>query len=106
MLCANPQCSKELLYLWEGMLELLELELHSQDQAAGDDGGFPSKSLPSRFFWLCGECATKHIVKRWTASGLVLESHPARFAPYRTFSGGQSDYIRIGCGLQQIYTRQ
>ena len=26
MQCANPQCSKELLYLREGTLELLELE--------------------------------------------------------------------------------
>jgi len=26
MQCANPSCSKELLYLWEGRLELVELE--------------------------------------------------------------------------------
>jgi serine/threonine protein kinase len=41
-------------------------------------------SLPSKFFWLCGECAKTHIVKRWTTSGLVVvfreqniaDSHP------------------------------
>jgi hypothetical protein len=29
-------------------------------------------SLPSKFFWLCGECAKTHIAKRWISSGLVL----------------------------------
>ena len=57
MQCANPQCSKELLYLREGRLKLLELESYSDDQVRPDDGAFAIKSLPSRFFWLCGECA-------------------------------------------------
>ena len=72
MQCANPQCSKELLYLREGTLELLELESHSDDQFRSDDGAFAMRSLPSKFFWLCGECTKTHIVKRWTTSGLVL----------------------------------
>lgn len=72
MQCANPQCSKELLYLREGRLKLLELESYSDDQVRPDDGAFAIKSLPSRFFWLCGECAKTHIVKRWTTSGLLL----------------------------------
>jgi hypothetical protein len=72
MQCANPRCSKELLYLREGRLELLELESHSDDQFRPDDGAFAMKSLPSKFFWLCGECAKSHIIKRWTTSGLVL----------------------------------
>src|SRR5271156_308317 len=91
MQCANPKCSKELLYLREGRLELLELELHFHDQALVEDEGFPLKSLPSRFFWLCGECAKTHIMKRWTTSGLVLESHAVKAALCRTFSGSQSD---------------
>jgi hypothetical protein len=70
--CANPQCSKELLYLREGRLELLELESHSDNQLRRDDGAFAMKFLPSKLFWLCGECAQTHIVKRWTTSGLVL----------------------------------
>jgi hypothetical protein len=88
MQCSNPQCSKELVYLREGRLDLLELELHSHDQVTPDDG-FPVKSLPSRFFWLCGECAKTHRIKRWTPSGLVLEAHAAKSAPCRTFSGSE-----------------
>jgi len=81
MQCANPQCFKELLYLREGRLWLLELESH---QSRPEDGAFAMRSLPSKFFWLCGECAKTHIVKRWTTSGLVVvlrnqniaDSHP------------------------------
>ena len=72
MQCANPQCSKEFLYLREGTLELLELESHSDDQLRPDDSAFAMRSLPSKFFWLCGECTKTHIVKRWTTSGLVV----------------------------------
>lgn len=93
MQCANPQCSKDLLYLREGRLELLELELYSRDHISADDDGFPIRSLPSRFFWLCGECTKTHIMKRWTASGLVLEFHAVKFAPCPTFSGGQSNHM-------------
>ena len=70
--CANPQCSKELLYLREGRIELLELESHADDLLRSDDGAFAMNSLPSKFFWLCGECAKTHIAKRWISSGLVL----------------------------------
>jgi hypothetical protein len=70
--CANPQCSKELLYFREGTLELLELETQADDRARPDDGAFAMSSLPSRFFWLCGECTKTHILRRWTTSGLIL----------------------------------
>jgi hypothetical protein len=70
--CANPQCSKELLYLREGRIELLELESHADDQFPEDDGAFAMNCLPSKYFWLCGECAELYILKRWTTSGLVL----------------------------------
>ena len=72
MQCANPQCLKQLLYLREGRLELRELEPHAGDQLLPEDGAFAMRSLPSKFFWLCGECAKTHMVKRWTASGLVV----------------------------------
>jgi hypothetical protein len=72
MQCANPKCSKELLYLREGSLQLLALELDSDDQSRQDDGSFAMKPLRSRFFWLCGECSKTHIVKQWTSSGVVL----------------------------------
>ena len=72
MQCANPQCSKELLYFREGRLELLELDSYAQDQFRPDDGAFAIRSLPRRFFWLCGDCATTYTVKRWTPSGLIV----------------------------------
>ena len=72
MQCANPRCSKELLYLREGSLQLLALEPDSDDQSRQDDGSFAMKPLRSRFFWLCGECSKTHIVKQWTTSGVVL----------------------------------
>ena len=70
--CANPQCSKELLYLREGRLALLDMESHASDQARPDDGAFAVRSLPSSFFWLCGECTKTYVVKRWTTDGLVV----------------------------------
>jgi hypothetical protein len=70
--CANPQCFKELLYLREGRLELLELEPHADDQLRPNDGAFAMRPLPSKCFWLCGECAITYFLKRWTASGLVV----------------------------------
>jgi hypothetical protein len=70
--CANPQCSKELLYLREGRLALLDMEWHATDQPPPDDGAFAVRSLPSCLFWLCGECAKTYLVKRWTNSGLVV----------------------------------
>jgi hypothetical protein len=72
MQCANPHCSEELLYLRHGRVELIELELDSCDRGLTDEGGFPVKSAPSKFFWLCGDCAKELIVKRWTPSALVL----------------------------------
>ncbi len=72
MQCANPPCSKELLYFREGRIELLELESHADDQCRPDDGAFAMNSLPSKYFWLCGECAEIYTLKRWTTSGLVV----------------------------------
>src|SRR3984957_4838844 len=71
MQCANPQCSKELLYFREGRLELLELDSHAQDPFRPGDRAFAIRSLPRKFFWLCGDCAKTYTVKRWTPSGLI-----------------------------------
>jgi hypothetical protein len=70
--CANPQCSQELLYLREGRLALLDMESRTNDQPRPDDGAFAMRSLPSRLFWLCGECTKTYVLKRWTTSGLVV----------------------------------
>jgi hypothetical protein len=74
MQCANSCCLKDLLYLREGRLELVELEPASDDQVQPDGGAFAMRSRPSKFFWLCGDCANTHSIKRWTAAGLVLVS--------------------------------
>lgn len=73
MQCANPQCSAELLYLRDGSLQLFQFEPdaeHSHD--GGDDGAFPMRSSPCRFFWLCARCSRLYVMKRWTSSGVVL----------------------------------
>jgi hypothetical protein len=72
MQCANPQCSRELLYFREGALELLELESDSDGRVRPDDSAYAMNSLPCKFFWLCGQCTKTHVLKRWTTSGLVL----------------------------------
>ena len=54
---------------------------NSHDQVTADDDGFPVKSVPSRFFWVCGECAKTHSIKQWTPAGLVLEAHAVKVAP-------------------------
>ena len=72
--CANPTCSKELLYLREGRLELLELEAHAGHPLPSEDDAFAMRPLPSKLFWLCGECAKTHFIKRWIVSaGVVLD---------------------------------
>jgi hypothetical protein len=72
MQCANPSCSKELLYLREGRLEQVELESACDEQLQPDDGAFTMRPLPSKFFWLCGDCVITYVIKRWTTTGLVL----------------------------------
>jgi hypothetical protein len=50
MQCSNPQCAKELRYLRDGRVELLELEPTSHNPEQTDGDGFPVKSLPSSSF--------------------------------------------------------
>jgi hypothetical protein len=83
MQCANPNCSKELLYLREGSLQMLELEPDSDDQSRQDEGAFAMKRQSSKFFWLCGECSKTHMVKQWTTSGPVLMLHKQKTAGNR-----------------------
>jgi hypothetical protein len=93
--CANPQCSKELLYLREGTLNLLEMEPHSDDQFQSDVSAFAMRSVPSKYCWLCGECTKTLIVKRWTTAGieLVLRNQNCLQPPQCNPSCGQSSTI-------------
>jgi hypothetical protein len=99
MQCANPQCSQELLYLREGRIELLELESDSCDQVWPDDGAFAMKSSPSRFFWLCGECAKLHIIKRWTTSGLFLVPRERDVAGSRPVQSSSEESTHENCEM-------
>jgi hypothetical protein len=74
MQCANPDCSTELLYLRDGSLRLLELQMPAEVHVPSDDTGFSIRLLPRKFFWLCGACTEVLVISQWTASGLVLKS--------------------------------
>jgi hypothetical protein len=94
MQCANPHCSKELLYLREGRAELIELELGSRDRGWKDEGGFPVNSTPSKFFWLCGDCAKELVIKRWAPSGLVLALRKHRVVSRRPAQASSTVVLR------------
>ena len=56
-----------------GTLRLLELAVPVEDRVIRSDTGFPIVAVPSRYFWLCPECARSFEMRRWTADGLILE---------------------------------
>ena len=72
MKCTNPKCSFESPYLRNGSLHLLELEVSSDRVVESNEPGFPMRSSPQRFFWLCLECTERFTITRWTSSGVVL----------------------------------
>jgi hypothetical protein len=92
MQCANPQCGKELIYLREGRLQLLELQLPFRQQLSLDNG-FPANPVPSRYFWLCGGCMKTYTMRRWTTSGLVVEFSAPEFGSRRMPITETSDSI-------------
>jgi hypothetical protein len=49
--CANPKCRRDELYLRDGSLRLVELEIHPDRRFQREDDGFPICSLQRRFFW-------------------------------------------------------
>ncbi len=72
MHCANPKCVRDAPCLRDGSLHLLELEAAANRLPEKDECGFPMRSLPQRYFWLCGECTKVFSIARWTALGVVL----------------------------------
>jgi len=72
MKCANPECLQSSHDLLEGTLWRLELEASPEERTLGSEGGFPICSVPTRYFWLCGRCSKRLVIKRWTAGGLVF----------------------------------
>jgi hypothetical protein len=61
MQCATPICSKELLYLREETLNLLEMEAQSDDQFQSDDGAFAMRFASSKLFGECMKTLTPRI---------------------------------------------
>lgn len=73
MHCANPECHQESTSLQGGVLRLLEMEVAADKRVVGSDWGFPVYSVPTRFFWLCGQCSRIITIRRWTTAGVILE---------------------------------
>jgi hypothetical protein len=74
MRCANPDCNQSALDLLTGTLRLIELDVPPDERVVRSDWGFPICAVPSKYFWLCGECSRLLKMKRWTRDGLILES--------------------------------
>lgn len=71
MECTNPQCVNSSSYLREGSLHLLQLEIQPAS-GSREDAGFPMRSAPRKFFWLCERCTHEFTLLRWTVAGVVL----------------------------------
>lgn len=72
MRCINPACDRETSYLRDGSLYLLELEMLAESLFESENSGFPMRSLPQKFFWLCADCAGIFRATQWTPSGVRL----------------------------------
>jgi len=72
MRCINPACDRETSYLRDGSLYLLELEMLAESLFESETSGFPMRSLPQKFFWLCADCAGVFTATQWTPSGVRL----------------------------------
>ena len=78
MRCVNPACARETSYLRDGSLYLLELETLADSLPEIENGGFPMRSLPQRFFWLCADCAGVFTATQWTPAGVRLRLRARR----------------------------
>lgn len=73
MLCANPNCRAMADDLMKGILTLVEFETPPDDRISDAAGGFPVCSTRTRYFWLCENCSYNFAIRKWNASGLILE---------------------------------
>lgn len=72
MRCINPACDRETSYLRDGSLYLLEFERLAGSLFESEGSGFPMRSLPQKFFWLCADCTGIFTATQWTSSGVRL----------------------------------
>lgn len=77
MKCANPNCQSTFLYVKGGTLRLMELECHPGNGLSAERNTLHSSTPTSRYFWLCRDCARVLVLKRWTPTGLILQSRYA-----------------------------
>ena len=77
MRCTNPSCCNDSFDLRGGALRLMELDVSRDPLIESEDNGFPCRTRPARYFWLCVECSEKYSLCSWTPSGVVLvPKHP------------------------------
>jgi hypothetical protein len=74
MRCANPDCRAMADNLLKGTLALVEFETPPEDRIMYAGGGFPVCTARTKYFWLCEKCSRFFTIRKWNASGLVLES--------------------------------
>ena len=73
--CANPSCDTPFLYLRDGKLYQIEVELPSATPEAEDKPGPAGDRKPLRrleFFWLCARCAPLMTLSFSRSQGVVV----------------------------------
>ncbi len=73
MRCANFNCRAMADQLLMGTLTLVEFETAPDDRISHASGGFPIYVTRTKYFWLCETCSRLFKIRRWNASGLILE---------------------------------
>ena len=74
--CANPKCSKPLVYLREGRIFVFDVPIHRLPEEGSARG-----SHRLEHFWLCGECSQTLILQQAGDRSIQLI---ARRAPRET----------------------
>jgi len=98
MRCINPACDRETSYLRDGSLYLLELETLTDSLFENEDSGFPMRSLPQRFFWLCADCAGVFTATQWTTAGVRLRLRASRTQESESVDGAQLQQAKLSAG--------
>ncbi|MGB8480940.1 MAG: hypothetical protein WCE63_19215 [Acidobacteriaceae bacterium] len=93
MRCINPACDRETSYLRDGSLYLLELETLADSLFESENSGFPMRSLPQKFFWLCADCAGVFTATQWTPAGVRLRLRASRTE--RSMDGAQLQQAKL-----------
>ena len=96
MRCINPACDRETSYLRDGSLYLLELETLADSLFESENSGFPMRSLPQKFFWLCADCAGVFTATQWTPSGVRLRLRARR--TQESMDGAQLQQAKLSAG--------